>query len=240
MIEWPSKPADLDIQYAVKTAKPQASSGRKNTLGSFAGTRGKAMPIVGLLLELSGPAASKFQFSTEAIFLGAPAMRIKGKRVVAAGPTGREPLVGLRIALEAADDAAARPPIENSTAETGSSQRRVRVFSTPRQAGPVGGNLSVYSRGQAHLYKGMTSRSTSEISRLWQPTARSLTNPISVARASRGQGARCGKYAHRFQVCRSPLPNPPLTRASCLRLARRGILSDGRRTGGHYRPPESN
>ena len=128
VIEWPDKPADLDIQYAVKTAKPQATSGRKNALGSFAGTRGKAMPIVGLLLELSGPAASKFQFLTEAIFLGAPAMRIKGKRVVAAGPTGREPLVGLRIALEAADDAAARPPVEDSAAKTGGSERRVRVF----------------------------------------------------------------------------------------------------------------
>jgi hypothetical protein len=69
-------------------------------LGSFAGTRGKAMPIVGLMLEISGPSAGSLQFVVEAIFLGAATTRISGRRVVAAGPTGREPLVGLRVALE--------------------------------------------------------------------------------------------------------------------------------------------
>ena len=99
-IEWPNKPGDIDIRYAVKTAKPQTISGRAVGVGSFAGTRGKAMPIVGLMLEMSGPAAANLQFAVEAIFLGSPATRITGKRVVASGPTGREPLVGLRIGME--------------------------------------------------------------------------------------------------------------------------------------------
>ena len=98
-IDWPGKPADLEIRYAVKTAKPQPISGRVVQLGGFAGTRGKAMPLVGLTVEIGGAAAGDFQISAEAIFLGAPAMRVKGKRIVLSGPTGREPLVGLRVGV---------------------------------------------------------------------------------------------------------------------------------------------
>jgi len=99
-IQWPDKPADLEVRYAVKTAQPQLGSGRAVPLGSFAGSRGKAMPIVGVMLELAGSAAAHFQFFIETIFLGALAQRMRGKRLVVSGPTGREPLVGLRLALE--------------------------------------------------------------------------------------------------------------------------------------------
>jgi hypothetical protein len=126
-IEWPDKPADLDIHYAVKLAKPQAASGQKMGLGSYAGTRGKAMPVVGLMLELSGPGSPEFQLAVEAIFLGAPATRITGKRVVASGPTGREPLVGLRLAVENAA-VVARPQPKSSAGKSAKPASRVRVF----------------------------------------------------------------------------------------------------------------
>jgi hypothetical protein len=126
-INWPGKPADLFMHYAVKTAKAQTISGRKTPMGSFAGTRGKAMPIVGLLLEMSGPGASDCQFSVEAIFLGSPAMRAAGKRIVASGPTGREPLVGLRIGLESVR-AAARSKAKPGTNKSERSRGGVRVF----------------------------------------------------------------------------------------------------------------
>jgi hypothetical protein len=136
-IDWPGKPADLDIYYAVKTAKPQKTSGQKMGLGSFAGTRGKAMPIVGLMMELSGAAAAKFQICVEAIFLGSPATRIIGKRVVASGPTGREPLVGLRMGLESVR-ALARSNAKPSTSKPERSTGRVRVFrSHQNQKQPV-------------------------------------------------------------------------------------------------------
>jgi hypothetical protein len=126
-IDWPGKPADLDINYAVKTAKPQTTSGRKMPMGSFAGTRGRAMPIVSLMLDMSGSGASDFEFSVEAIFLGSPAMHITGQHVVASGPTGREPLVGLRIGLEPVGVAAAskKKPSEN---DLGRPTSRARVF----------------------------------------------------------------------------------------------------------------
>jgi hypothetical protein len=126
-IEWPGKPPNLDIRYAVKTAKAQTTSGRKMELGTFAGTRGKAMPIVGLMFELSGPEAADFQLSVEAIFLGSPATRVTGKRVVAAGPTGREPLVGLRLAVENIG-AVARHQTKSSASKSARSAGHVSVF----------------------------------------------------------------------------------------------------------------
>ncbi len=136
-IEWPGKPQDLEIHYAVKTAKPQTISGRIMSLGSFAGTRGKSMPIVSLILEMSGPGAADSQFSVEAIFLGALAKRITGQRIVVSGPTGREPLVGLRIGIGNVG-AAARPQKKSTTGKAVQSEGRVRVFrSHPKQNQPA-------------------------------------------------------------------------------------------------------
>lgn len=136
-IEWPGKPSNLDINYAVKTARPQTATGRKMGLGLFAGTRGKAMPIVGLTLELVGSEAANFQFSGEAIFLGSPVVRMTGKRVVVSGPTGREPLVGLRLSVEKVAGAA-RPSKNVPPAKPRQSESRVRVFrSRPKQIQPA-------------------------------------------------------------------------------------------------------
>ena len=126
-IDWPSKPSNLEIHYAVKTAKPQPSSGRKMEVGGFAGTRGKAMPVVGVMFELSGSGAADLQLSVEAIFLGSPTTQITGKRIVAAGPTGREPLVGLRLSLDSTVEAP-QPQAKAPAGKPGRSAGRVRVF----------------------------------------------------------------------------------------------------------------
>ena len=132
-LEWPDKPAGLEIRYAVKTAKPQAVSGRPMGLGAFAGTRGKAMPIVGLMLEIAGPEAADFQFSVEAIFLGSPAKHMIGKRVIASGLTGREPLVGLRLGLENCQAAAQKPLAKTPATAPKQSKGRTRVFRSRSQ-----------------------------------------------------------------------------------------------------------
>jgi hypothetical protein len=126
-IDWPNKPPNLEIHYAVKTAKPQPSSGRKMKVGGFAGTRGKAMPVVGVMFELSGSGAADLQLSMEAIFLGSPTTRITGKRIVASGPTGREPLVGLRLSLDSLLEAQ-QPQAKAPASKSGRSAGRVRVF----------------------------------------------------------------------------------------------------------------
>jgi hypothetical protein len=51
-------------------------------------------------LEASGPGADRYTVLAETIFLGAPALRVTGNRIVVSGPSGREPLVGLKLSLE--------------------------------------------------------------------------------------------------------------------------------------------
>jgi hypothetical protein len=99
-IEWPDKPESVDILYSVKLARPHAASGRMMGLGDYAGTRGRALPIVGVTIELSGPGASDFQLVGEAAFLGSPLLRMIGRRISVAGTTGREPLVGFKLRLD--------------------------------------------------------------------------------------------------------------------------------------------
>jgi hypothetical protein len=133
-LEWPEKPAGLDIRYAVQFANGQAGSGRMVPLGAYAGTRGRALPITGVVLELSG--TDELEFVAEAGFLNAPTLRAVGKRVVLSGPTNREPLVGIRIGIEriAAAEQVAAPIKPRKPAGSG----RVRVFrSRPRQESSV-------------------------------------------------------------------------------------------------------
>ena len=169
-IEWPTKPEGVDIRYSVKTAQPVNISGRIVDLGAFAGTRGRAMPLTNVMLELSGPDASLYQFSVEGLFLGAPAMRVSGERVVLSGPTGREPLVGLRVALEeagaqnnqmrqtsrvaqssqATQASRALPPNQKNQ----SSHSRPAAPSVPRRVRPAGCGCFVVARKTSRLHKG--------------------------------------------------------------------------------------
>ncbi len=125
-IDWPGKPDDIDIRYAVKLARPHAASGRTMELGGYAGTRGRALPIVGVTLELSGAGASDFRIVTEAVFLGAPVVRVTGKQADLSGPTGREPLVGFRLRVDELN--VPLQPLLASAAAKVRSSGRVRVF----------------------------------------------------------------------------------------------------------------
>ncbi len=98
-IEWPAKPTNLSLRYAVRLGGQRPMTTESVEAGKFAGTRGRALPLVGATLEISGPAARGYQLEVDAIFLGSPQMRVMGQRVVLSGPTGREPLVGLRAGI---------------------------------------------------------------------------------------------------------------------------------------------
>jgi len=135
MLAWPDQPEDLDIRYAVKTMGAQPQAAKMVDMGAFSGTRGKALPISSIVLEMSGDGAADRQFLAEAVFLNSPTLRATGRRVVLSGPTGREPMVGLRINIENVEvpeivrpRASAQPPKPVATSG------RVRVFrSRPRQ-----------------------------------------------------------------------------------------------------------
>jgi hypothetical protein len=122
-IEWPDRPAGLDLRYAVTATK---STPKTSGLGAFAGTRGHARPITGVTLELSGPNASELQLRVEALFLGSPTTRTTGKRIAMSGVTGREPLVGLRLRVEPV--ARAQPAAPTTGVREARSSGGVRVF----------------------------------------------------------------------------------------------------------------
>ena len=106
-IDWPDQPADVVCRYAVKFAKPRGATSPMTDAGEYAGSRKRALALVGVVLELSGPGAARYRFQTEALFLGSPVMKASGQRVVLGGPTGGEPLVGLRLAVQPAKAGAA-------------------------------------------------------------------------------------------------------------------------------------
>jgi SAM-dependent methyltransferase len=98
-IEWPAKPTNFSLRYTVRVGGQRPVTSEPVEAGTFAGTRGRSLPLLGATLEISGGAARGHQLSVEAIFLGSPQMRAAGQRVVLSGPTGQEPLVGLRAAI---------------------------------------------------------------------------------------------------------------------------------------------
>jgi len=100
---WPGAPAGLDVRYSVKLARPHPVSLKTIELGGYAGTRGQAIPIVGIAVELSGPMAAHYQIAAEATFLGGPVKRNVGREVKLTGVTGGEPLVGFRIRIDQVD-----------------------------------------------------------------------------------------------------------------------------------------
>jgi hypothetical protein len=128
-LQWANKPRDVSLRYSVKSAK--MPSGQMVDLGSFAGTRGHALPVIGIVLELSGAGAPHYQMVAEALFLATPRLRAEGQRIVLSGPTGREPLVGFRLRIEEL-----KAPARSATATVrhGKSPGRVKVFR--RRVGP--------------------------------------------------------------------------------------------------------
>ena len=114
-IQWPEKLPDLVLRYAVTVGGPRPTMGPLVEAGNFTGTKGRALPIVGATMEISGAAAHGQQLAVDSIFLGSPQKRSAGQRVVLSGPTGREPLVGLRVRIETIDQSNAVRPAAGAT-----------------------------------------------------------------------------------------------------------------------------
>ncbi len=98
-LNWRGAPAGVDI---VTTASLN-DRGRRQlapcSSGTFVGSRGRAAPLVALSFALTGPMAARYILSCEALFLGAAIVSRSGTSVDLMGPTGHEPLVGLRLSI---------------------------------------------------------------------------------------------------------------------------------------------
>lgn len=137
-VDWPGKPPGVDIAYVVTAGRGSQKRKLSGRSGSFAGTRGKALPLVAIEISLSGPDAARHELEVEALFLGAAIVAQSGQSLSLTGPSGREPLVGLRFNV--AEKRAAPPQRSGSSkAVPGKAPRQVRVY---RPAVVAGRSLS--------------------------------------------------------------------------------------------------
>jgi hypothetical protein len=118
-VRWPAKPQDAALSYGVRLPGDRSDSFRSSDANVFTGTRGRALPIIGAYFELTGPVAKTHRIVVESLFLSGTPRRQSGDVVKISGPTGQEPLVGLRLQIEKINVLPATPDM---------SQRRVRVF----------------------------------------------------------------------------------------------------------------
>jgi hypothetical protein len=98
-INWRGAPNGLDIVTSASLNQRGRTQLAPTPSGNFIGSRGRAAPLVGLTFALSGPLASRYTLACEALFLGAAIVSRTGSTVDLRGPTGHEPLVGLRLSL---------------------------------------------------------------------------------------------------------------------------------------------
>jgi hypothetical protein len=99
-IRWPGIPAGLELEYSVIVGGNTLRKLPPCKVNQFAGTKGRAAPIVGLTVALRGNVAGSYRIKADCLFLGEQVINQSGQRVSLAGPTGREPLVGLRLWIE--------------------------------------------------------------------------------------------------------------------------------------------
>lgn len=107
-LEWPACPPDVSVAYRAVMANGDRTGWMP--LGSFAGTKGRALAIASLGLALSGAGAAAWSFDVEALFQDGRSnqqMRhARGATLVVTGANGRQALVGLRISIVRAHDLA--------------------------------------------------------------------------------------------------------------------------------------
>jgi hypothetical protein len=115
-IRWPGKPDGLTLKYSVEVGGKGRGAAQTATLGQFTGTKGRSLPLAGLTLWLEGESASDYELTAEGLFLGSAPMRLRGEEVSLRSPSGKEPLVGLKIGIE-----------RNSSASRGESRGKFRA-----------------------------------------------------------------------------------------------------------------
>ena len=128
-----AKSAPLQMQVLVGSRPPRWSEWVG--AGQYAGTRGHGLPLLGLRLRVT-PGATGSEVAAEVLFLGALVATQRGRQVEFLSGSGVDPLVGVKIGLQSAQDGAAVRPALSADARTFDREPRVRVFraSSVRQA----------------------------------------------------------------------------------------------------------
>lgn len=93
---------ELALEYQVATAGRTGGWSAWMPAGTYAGSRGKAIPLIGLRLRLKESAPAHLELKAEALFLGASPIARRGREIEFVGASPLDPLVGIRLDLAAA------------------------------------------------------------------------------------------------------------------------------------------
>ena len=114
---------EIETQVLFGSRPPKWSNWTSS--GSFAGTRGRRMPLVGVRFKLNGREADQHELSAEALFLGSPIMIKRGREIEMVSAAGADSLVGLRLQLRRS---VTSQPRSVETLNERPREPRVRVF----------------------------------------------------------------------------------------------------------------
>lgn len=96
-LNWPDKPANLDLSYRLSIEGVNQEQFAK--LGDFCGSRGQARRVTAIRLDLNGAAASEFALRGVACFSGGFRVPLNAGFKIS-GPSGFEHLTGLQVTVE--------------------------------------------------------------------------------------------------------------------------------------------
>ncbi|ALN74901.1 hypothetical protein [Aureimonas sp. AU20] len=88
---------ECPVEYQVATGGRTGGWSSWFPAGAYAGSRGKALPLIGLRLRLTDAAPSDLMLRGEALFLGGSPVVRSGREIEFTGPSPLDPLVGLRL-----------------------------------------------------------------------------------------------------------------------------------------------
>ncbi|OYX70560.1 MAG: hypothetical protein B7Y95_15260 [Rhizobiales bacterium 32-66-11] len=93
-------PSSLGLEYQVRSGARKVQWSPWVPAGSFAGSRGRAMPLLGIRFRLGSSGA---ELRAEALFLGSPVVSRSGSEVELVGLSDLDPMVGLSLSLTDAE-----------------------------------------------------------------------------------------------------------------------------------------
>ncbi|WP_279478795.1 hypothetical protein [Aureimonas sp. SK2] len=126
-IEMRGVAAELPVEYQVATGGRGAGWSPWTPAGAYAGTRGRAQPLIGLRVRLLPEAAPGLALRADGVFLGSSVSTRQGREIELVGPTPLDPMVGVRLDFVTAGLQTGAAPASTPVRQPS----RLRIFRRP-------------------------------------------------------------------------------------------------------------